>query len=112
MVRKKIDNIKYIENKNDRNNTFQKRKRGLLKKAIEFSNKCGLDMTVTISDPNEKRLIEYRSDKKFNTEAAAKIAKKDGYTHEKYTNEAYYDFVTKKELNELHNEGNLPDEIL
>ena len=74
MVRNKIDNTKFISNKSDRNNTFQKRKRGILKKAIEFSKKCGLDMTFTIMDPNENRIIEYRSSKAFSAEAAVKIA--------------------------------------
>ena len=51
MVRKKIDNINYIANKSDRLNTFQKRKRGFLKKAIEFCNLCGLDMFMALHDP-------------------------------------------------------------
>ena len=75
MVRKKIDNTKYISNKSDRNETFQKRKRGILKKAVEFSKKCGLDMTFTIQDPDENRIIEYRSSKAFSAKAAMKIAK-------------------------------------
>ena len=41
MGKKKIDNIKYMEDKNQRNITFSKRKRGLLKKIIELSSLCG-----------------------------------------------------------------------
>ena len=50
MVRKKIDNINFIEDKNNRHNTFQKRKRGFFKKAIEFCNLCGLDIYIVIYD--------------------------------------------------------------
>ena len=69
-------------------------------------------MTFTIKDPLENRIVEYRSRKDFNAEAAIKIAKKPKYKHERYTNDAYYDFVTKKELNELQVDGNLPENKL
>jgi hypothetical protein len=65
MVRKKIDNINFIEDKNNRHNTFQKRKRGFLKKAIEFCNLCGLDIYILIHDKEKQKLIEFRSDKEF-----------------------------------------------
>ena len=50
MVRKKIDNINFISDKNNRQNTFQKRKRGFLKKAIELSVLCGQDIFLVIFD--------------------------------------------------------------
>jgi hypothetical protein len=54
MVRKKIDNTDFIADKADRMNTFQKRKRGLIKKTIEFCKLCGLDMFLAIHDPKQK----------------------------------------------------------
>lgn len=63
MVRKKIDNINYIADKANRLNTFQKRKRGFLKKAIEFCHLCGLEMFTVIYDADQKRLLEFRSSK-------------------------------------------------
>ena len=46
----KIDKSKKIENKNQRNVAFCKRKRGLLKKAIEISRLCDLKVFITIVD--------------------------------------------------------------
>ena len=40
MGKKKIDKLKAIQNKNQRNVAFCKRKRGFLKKAIELSSLC------------------------------------------------------------------------
>lgn len=73
MVRKKIDNINYIADKANRLNTFQKRKRGFLKKAIEFCHLCGLDMLMVIHDSEQNRLIEFRSSKKFSTRTVNNI---------------------------------------
>ena len=63
MVGKKIDNTNFIADKADRMNTFLKRKRGFLKKAIEISKLCGLEMFMAIHDPKQKCVIEYRSSK-------------------------------------------------
>lgn len=62
MVRKKIDNINFISDKNNRQNTFQKRKRGFLKKAIEFCNLCGLEIFMVIYDKERQKIIEFRSE--------------------------------------------------
>lgn len=75
MVRKKIDNINFISDKNNRQNTFQKRKRGFLKKAIEFCNLCGLDIYILIHDKQKKKLIEFRSDKNFKSNVAKDLVK-------------------------------------
>jgi len=50
MGKKKIDNIKFMEDKNQRNITFSKRKRGLLKKVIELSSLCGQEILMYIYD--------------------------------------------------------------
>lgn len=73
MVRKKIDNINYISDKTSRLGTYLKRKRGFLKKAIEFSKLCGLDMFLVILDSDQNRLIEYRSSESFGVSKVKKI---------------------------------------
>ena len=62
MGKKKIDNIKFMEDKNQRNITFSKRKRGLLKKVIELSSLCGQNILMFIYDKTKSKIIEFRSD--------------------------------------------------
>ena len=45
--------------------TLYKRKRGLLKKCIEISNKCKLDVYLVIYDKVSKKLVEYSSSENF-----------------------------------------------
>ena len=48
MKRKRV--LKKIESANDRQSTFCKRKRGLLKKTIEISQLCGLYVHLVLFD--------------------------------------------------------------
>jgi hypothetical protein len=59
MGKKKIDNLLYIENRNLRNIAYHIRKRGLMKKVIEFSSMCGLDMYLFVHDKLSDKMIEY-----------------------------------------------------
>ena len=65
MGKKKIDPYKFIENKMQRDVTYSKRKRGIIKKAIEISRMCGQDIFMIIFDKNKQKLVEYRSTKDF-----------------------------------------------
>lgn len=49
MGKKKID-INLMTNSTQRNVTFCKRKKGLLKKAIELSKLCGINVSLYIFD--------------------------------------------------------------
>ena len=46
--------------------SLNKRKRGILRKAMELSKLCGQQVHITIGDPSSKTLAEYKSDKNFN----------------------------------------------
>lgn len=50
MGKKKLEVIEKIENKNSRNVTYCKRKRGLIKKAIELSKLCEQFVYLVIYD--------------------------------------------------------------
>ena len=50
MGKTKIANISKIQDKSKLNVTFQKRKRGLLKKAIELSSLCEQEILMFIYD--------------------------------------------------------------
>lgn len=50
MGRKKLDNIDLLPDKNQRNVAYCKRKRGLVKKAIELSKLCDQRIFLVIFD--------------------------------------------------------------
>lgn len=62
MGKRRIDKISKIGNLSHRKVTYCKRKKGLLKKAIELSLLCDLKMFVFIYDKNQRRVIHYASD--------------------------------------------------
>ena len=65
MGKKKIDNLRFVEDKHVRNITFHLRKRGLIKKCIELSCMCDLDVYLFIQDTKKRRVVEYKSNKDF-----------------------------------------------
>ena len=50
MGKKKIDPCGRIENEARRTVTYSKRKKGLIKKAMELSRLCSLDINIVIYD--------------------------------------------------------------
>ena len=62
MGKKKIEKIRLIGNDSVRKVTFCKRKKGLIKKAIELSLLCDLKMFLFIYDHHEERVVHYASD--------------------------------------------------
>ena len=96
MGKKKIDNVKFVEDKNQRNVTYSKRKRGILKKAIELSSLCGQNIYLVIFDKEKQKLIEFRSKDEFNSGIVASLTQKDivmQFKHEVYTNKDYNRFL-------------------
>ena len=65
MGKRKIDKSKKIENKNQRNVAFCKRRRGFLKKAIELSRLCDQKIFLVIYDTEKDRAIQYSSSLDF-----------------------------------------------
>lgn len=57
MGKKKLDSISKIKDKNSRNVTYCKRKRGLIKKAIELSKLCDQYIYLAIFDKEKQRLV-------------------------------------------------------
>ena len=89
MGKKKIDPYKFIENKMQRDVTYSKRKRGIIKKAIEISRMCGQDIFMIIFDKNKQKLVEYRSTKDFAINIVNSLLQHDiclQFKHEVYTN--------------------------
>ena len=57
-------NLELIANEKSRKSTFQKRKKGIMKKAYEFSVLCDIDVCLFISGPKKDQVLpQARSDK-------------------------------------------------
>ena len=64
MGKKRIEKIEFLQNVYKRRVTQCKRKKGLLKKSIELSILCDLDIFLLIYDKKAKRCTHYASDPK------------------------------------------------
>ena len=59
MGKLKVDNLEYVKDRTLRNIAYHVRKRGLIKKAIELSAMCGLDIYLLIHDKEKDKIIQY-----------------------------------------------------
>ena len=84
MGKKKLESISRIANKNSRNVTYCKRKRGLIKKAIELSKLCEQYVLLVIFDKEKQRLVEYNSQNDFNSKIVSKLTSNDYKQYMKY----------------------------
>ena len=98
MPRNKNFELKQIENETNRYVTFCKRKRGLLKKAIELSKLCDQHIYIAIFDEKKQRLVELQSSEDFTAPIVNQLTNpnlKSQILHERYSNQDYEIF--KKE---------------
>ena len=65
MGAKKLKNYSLIDDKKVRVQTYTKRKRGLIKKAMELSKLCGVQIFLTIHDDKKSNLVVYNTDEQF-----------------------------------------------
>ena len=61
MGKKKINNLQYLEENGLRKVASVSRKRGLLKKCIEISSMCGMDVYLFIREKEYGNYIEFKS---------------------------------------------------
>ena len=66
MGKRRIDKIQKIEAMSERKVRYCKRKKGLLKKAIELSVLCDVQMFLFIYDKSAQRVVHYCSDDQLN----------------------------------------------
>lgn len=82
----------YIQDNNNRNIAFCKRKRGLIKKAMEISKLCGTEVFLVVLDSQKQRLLKYSSCDEFSAKVVDKIITRENtskFKYESYTNEHY-----------------------
>ena len=65
MGKRPINTTLKIENEKVKQNTFCKRKKGFIKKAIELSLLCEQQIYISIYDKNRKRLVEFQSHSEY-----------------------------------------------
>mgnify|MGYP000928159500 CR=1 FL=1 len=72
MGKKKIEVFAKIADRNSRNVTYNKRKKGLIKKAMELSILCDQEVYLAIFDKEKKKLVLYTSDEKLDNRQIGK----------------------------------------
>ena len=75
MGKKKLNEVTYIQNKCLRNVTYCKRKRGLIKKAMELSMLCDQYISIVIYDRVKDKTVVYSSTNDFTLETACDVVK-------------------------------------
>jgi hypothetical protein len=65
MGRKKLSSYCKIEDNKQRTVTYNKRKRGLIKKAMEFSTLCSQEVLMVFYNKVNNKLVMYQSSPEF-----------------------------------------------
>lgn len=98
MAKRRLDHATKLDNKTERNITFWKRKRGLLKKAMELSMLCDKHVYVMIFDEQKQKGFEYKSHEDFDANVINVLKKSKFSSHillQQFDNSHY------NEINEL-----------
>ena len=98
MGRRKINSFQQIEDKVTKSQTFNKRKKGLIKKAMELSILCGQDVMLVIHNQENQKLVVYQSKKEFNGEKVSELLSSqytknrfyEEHTNADFDNDGYY----------------------
>ena len=96
MGKRKLATYDKIEEKQSRNTTFCKQRKGLIKKAMELSLLCGVQVCVAIYSEERRRMVVYKShgDESINMfhDLMGNPSKMEKINFEHFTNENSYDF--------------------
>ena len=85
--------------------TVNKRKRGILRKAMELESICGQRIYIAIADPKTKTLAEFRSDSKFDMKQFKNFEVYDNEDYEALANK----FITRKQLEGIQSKHRAKD---
>ena len=76
--------LQYIAHKRKREVAYCKRKRSLLKKLIEISHLCDLDIFLVVFDKSKQKLLEYRTEIDFSVDVVKGLLEPDIKRNLKY----------------------------
>ena len=83
--------------------TLNKRKRGIIRKAIELYDLCNQELYIAIFDKQKNHLVEYKSSDILNPQKLTKMGADNTLTHERYDCEDYdrleVKFITQRNIN-------------
>ena len=65
MGKRKLENYDQIEDKAGRNVTYSKRKKGVIKKAMELSHLCAQEILLVMFNKKNQKLVIYQSSEDF-----------------------------------------------
>ena len=89
MGQKKYQSIKLIENERQRLVAFSKRKKGILKKAMECSLLCGKSIYLVIYDQERSKMTQYKSTTDFTAQRVQILSNTQLINVKDYTNKDY-----------------------
>ena len=75
MGKRKITSFEEIASKSAKNVTYCKRKKGVIKKAMELSLLCTQDIMMAIYDQDKRKMVLYQSSNTFGPKAVENILK-------------------------------------
>ena len=79
------------------NVTLNKRKRGLIRKAIEIVNLCSQDVYVALADPRTKTLVEFQSGNRIDRSSFKNFEMFDSKDYEALDNK----FITQRQMKKI-----------
>ena len=94
-VKRKYGELRYIENNQKRIVTLSKRKRNLLKKSVELSRMCGIDIFTVFFNRQTQKFTEFNSDLQFNSRMVQYLLEDTTrlqFSNKRYSNDDYQIF--------------------
>ena len=112
MGRNKVDVCQLVQNSDRRTITYSKRKRGLIKKAIELSTMCDQYVSLTLFDKKKSKIVQYCSSYDFNPKLVTSLLDNSvlpQLTYQLFNNNDYAKFNSNKKSKQKNSNNNQVD---